>query len=54
MNRRAIEKVIEEFQEREGVVVNTEYNGCGTLTSQMKAVANQATEFGFPGFLYGL
>lgn len=50
VNRRAIEKVIEEFQEREGVVVNTEYNGCGTLTSQMKAVTNQATELGFPDF----
>ena len=50
VNRRAIEKVIEEFQEREGVVVNTEYNGCGTLTSQMKAVANQSTELGFPDF----
>jgi molybdate transport system substrate-binding protein len=50
VNRRAIEKVIDKFQEREGVVVNTEYNGCGTLTSQMKAVANQATELGFPDF----
>ncbi len=48
VNRRAVEKIIADFQTREGVVVNTEYNGCGTLTSQMKVIANQSTELGFP------
>lgn len=48
VNRRAVEKIIEDFQVREGVVVNTEYNGCGTLTSQMKAISSQSTELGFP------
>lgn len=37
VNRRAIEKTIEEFQIREGVTINTTYNGCGILVGQMKA-----------------
>ena len=37
VNRRAIEKTILEFQEREGVTINTSYNGCGILVGQMKA-----------------
>lgn len=48
VNRRAIEQVIEEFQNREGVIVNTEYNGCGILTSQMKTIENQSQDLGFP------
>ncbi len=48
VNRRAVENIIADFQTREGVVVNTEYNGCGILTTQMKAVANQSTKLGFP------
>jgi molybdenum ABC transporter molybdate-binding protein len=48
VNRRAVEKIIEDFQEREGVTVNTQYNGCGSLTSQMKTIENQSTAHGFP------
>ncbi len=48
VNRRAIEQVIEDFQKREGVIVNTEYNGCGILTSQMKTIEDQSQDLGFP------
>ena len=36
VNRRALEPIIAEFQQREGVQVNTVYNGCGILTAQMR------------------
>ncbi len=39
LNRLAIEEAIEEFGKREGVTVNTTYNGCGTLVGQMKTGA---------------
>ena len=37
MLRPAIEKTITEFEQREGVRVTRVYNGCGILTSQMRA-----------------
>ncbi|MFK8114676.1 MAG: molybdate ABC transporter substrate-binding protein [Rubripirellula sp.] len=37
MLRPAIEETIADFQEREGVQVDTVYNGCGILVAQMKA-----------------
>lgn len=40
VNRGAIEETVREFQQREGVRVNTIYNGCGILVSQMRAGAN--------------
>jgi molybdate transport system substrate-binding protein len=40
--------VIEGFQQREGVVVNTVYNGCGVLTAQMRSVRQQQQGGGFP------
>ncbi len=47
VNRRALDPVIREFEEREGVSVNTVYNGCGILTAQMRSIRdNQAS--GFP------
>jgi len=48
VNRRAAEQVVDEFQQREGVVVNTVYDGCGTLTSRMKTIDRQQTGLGFP------
>jgi molybdenum ABC transporter molybdate-binding protein len=48
VNRRAVEQIIEDFQTREGVTISTEYNGCGILTTQMKAIDNQSTQLGFP------
>ncbi len=36
MLRPAIEKTLEEFEEREGVKISTNYNGCGILVGQMK------------------
>jgi molybdenum ABC transporter molybdate-binding protein len=36
VNRLAIEKTIETFQQREGCDVRTIYNGCGVLVGQMK------------------
>lgn len=48
VNRRAVEPVIEAFQKREGVVVNTVYNGCGILTGQMRTIVDQDQGKGFP------
>tara|TARA_R110002072_G_scaffold287242_2_gene452712 strand:- start:43877 stop:45511 length:1635 start_codon:yes stop_codon:yes gene_type:complete len=48
INRRAVAQIVDEFAEREGVTVNTTYNGCGILTGQMKTFAGQNTDLGFP------
>ncbi len=46
VNRRAIENAVNQFAEREGVTVNTVYNGCGILTAQMRSMhANNPGEF---------
>ena len=47
VNRRAVHEVIKAFEVREGVAVNTIYNGCGILTGQMRAI-NQEKGSGFP------
>lgn len=48
VNRRAVENVVEEFSRREGVSVNTIYDGCGILTGRMKGIEGQRTDLGFP------
>jgi molybdenum ABC transporter molybdate-binding protein len=48
VNRRAVDGVIRAFSEREGVVVNTIYNGCGILTAQMRTIRDQQQGQGFP------
>lgn len=48
VNRRAVAQVIEDFAAREGVTVNTVYDGCGVLTSRMKTIDAQDTSLGFP------
>ncbi len=48
VNRKAIEPVIDEFQKREGVVVNTVFDGCGILTSRMGTIEGQSSRGGFP------
>jgi molybdate transport system substrate-binding protein len=48
VNRRAVESVVADFQRREGVVVNTVYNGCGILTAQMRTIRDQRAGSGFP------
>ena len=48
VNRRAIEDVLKEFQEREGVTINTVYNGCGILTGQMRTINQEEGGAGFP------
>ncbi len=47
VNRRALAPIIKEFEAREGVVVNTIYNGCGILTAQMRTL-NKNQDSGFP------
>jgi molybdenum ABC transporter molybdate-binding protein len=39
VSRRAVEPVIRAFEQREGVRVNTSFNGCGILTGQMRAMS---------------
>lgn len=48
VNQRALEPIIHDFQKREGVTVNTKFNGCGILTGDMKIVPDQSTKDGFP------
>ncbi|MEZ6144222.1 MAG: hypothetical protein R3B91_02070 [Planctomycetaceae bacterium] len=36
------------FEEREGVEINTIYDGCGILTGRMKTIEGQQTSLGFP------
>ena len=48
VNRRTTERIIEEFESQEGVVVNTIYDGCGILTSRMKGIEGQSQDQGFP------
>ncbi|MDY0166069.1 MAG: substrate-binding domain-containing protein [Thermoguttaceae bacterium] len=48
VNRRAMEPILEAFQQREGVRVNTVYQGCGALNAQMAAVHAQDPDHGFP------
>jgi len=48
VNRRAVGDVIRQFEQREGVQVNTVYNGCGILTAQMKTIRDQQQGAGFP------
>ncbi len=48
INRNAIGAVVESFEQREGVSVSATFNGCGILTSQMKAMGDQTPESGFP------
>lgn len=47
VNRRALGPIIKAFEEREGVKINTVYNGCGILTGQMRVMAKNQ-ESGFP------
>jgi molybdenum ABC transporter molybdate-binding protein len=47
VNRRALEPAIKRFEVREGVRVNTVYNGCGILTAQMRAIG-EGDDPGFP------
>lgn len=47
VNRRAVEKVVKAFEQREGVTINTIYNGCGILTAQMRTI-DQKGGAGFP------
>ena len=48
VNRRAVDSLIKAFEQREGVVVNTIYNGCGILTAQMRSIRDQEQGGGFP------
>ena len=47
VNRRALEPIIQAFEDREGVTVNTIYNGCGILTAQMRTIL-ETNGNGFP------
>ena len=48
VNRRAVEPVIKDFEQREGARVNTVYNGCGILTGQMRTILSKDAGSGFP------
>ena len=48
VNRRAVEPILAVFENREGVRINTVFNGCGILTGQMRAIAEWQQGRGFP------
>lgn len=48
VNRRAVESIVKTFQQREGIIINTVYNGCGILTGQMRTIRQDQQGVGFP------
>ena len=48
VNRKALETVIKDFARREGIQINTVYNGCGILTAQMRGMLSDGQTNGFP------
>lgn len=50
VNRKAIENVLNQFCEREGVRIKTVYNGCGVLCATMRAAEEQSS--GLPDAYY--
>jgi molybdenum ABC transporter molybdate-binding protein len=48
VNRRSVDQIVAAFEAREGVKVNTVYDGCGILTGRMKTIDQQRTDLGFP------
>lgn len=42
VNRPAIEKLVQDFADREGITVTTVFNGCGILCASMKAMTGSA------------
>ena len=48
VNRKALEPIVRQFAQREGVQINTVYNGCGILTAQMRGMLAQDQSSGFP------
>jgi molybdenum ABC transporter molybdate-binding protein len=48
VNRVAIEDTVNGFQQREGVIVTTVFNGCGILTAQMRAITKGQRPDAFP------
>lgn len=48
INRRAVAQIVDDFSTREGVSVNTIYDGCGILTGRMKTIDGQSPNLGFP------
>jgi molybdenum ABC transporter molybdate-binding protein len=48
VNRRAVESIVKTFQGREGITINTVYNGCGILTAQMRTIRQDQKGAGFP------
>ncbi len=48
VNRKALEPIIEAFCRREGVTINTVYNGCGILTATMRSMREKDQTSGFP------
>ncbi len=48
LNRQAMEPVIDAFERREGVRINTIFQGCGALNAQMATIRDQNPDMGFP------
>jgi molybdate transport system substrate-binding protein len=47
-----MEPILAEFQQREGVRINTVFQGCGALNAQLETIRDQDTDRGFPdGYL---
>jgi molybdenum ABC transporter molybdate-binding protein len=47
VNRRALEPILQRFEQREGVTLNTVYDGCGILTARMRSIT-ETQSGGFP------
>jgi molybdate transport system substrate-binding protein len=51
VNRPAVEQLLKEFQQREGITIHTMFNGCGILCAAMKAMKD-TTNPKFPDAYY--
>ncbi|MCH8193357.1 MAG: substrate-binding domain-containing protein [Planctomycetes bacterium] len=48
VNRNAVQQTLQEFEKREGILIRTQFGGCGTLVSTMKGIKSGESEAGFP------
>ena len=48
VNRNAVQQTLREFEEREGILIRSQFGGCGMLVSIMKSINSGQSEAGFP------
>ena len=52
VNRLALEPLLKQFADREGVRIDTVYNGCGVLCASLKTIASEWRALALPDAYY--